>query len=193
MVRARRALRNRNRNIGRMKRALERDESGMKIIPPTDPPQYTELPWWPFTLAVGGSSDGKTNDKITFKSLQQSLIAHIFPSGTTAAKAFEIKVRTIRVWGLDKQLIQLTPYEIVGAGSHSLSVLRDYGGQMAFSRVGWKYGTGAHIDPMVDEETLIATVTTNGKYLIYVQVLLRVLQAPVVATSATSSIMSMLF
>lgn len=176
------------RNTTRIRRAINRIEYGTRITPSVDPPNYATVPWWSLTLVTTLTTPSSFN----YASLHEAILTTVLcdKSLITDVKAkqalnppqytkfsFEIRPVTIRVWGLAKQSITLLPYEIVGKGTHSLSPITDNGSGINFSRLGWRYGAAAKIDPNTSEEVLIAAVdgdiTEAKRALVYIQVVFR--------------------
>lgn len=159
----------------RLKRAVDRIETGVRFVPSADPPEYSRAPWWPLTVV-----DSITEaTQYTYKTLMTGILTAM---GYTAAQQtavganfYEVRVQTVRVWGLAKQAISLSPQEIVGAGTHRMRQLADMGSGINFSRLGWRFGSVSRIDPNVNEDVYICHVggdlSATKKALVYFQVL----------------------
>lgn len=158
----------------RLRRAIDRIDYGVKFVPGPDPPEFSTAPWWPITL-VFRIDAVKT---FHFSDLQKALYTafgvtqFIGEASAEITSPFEIRPQTIRVWGLAKQGINMDITEIIGAGTHRVKQLADMGSGINFSRLGWRYGLAANIDPNVAEDKIpIAAIIPNGKALVYIQVL----------------------
>lgn len=174
----------------RLKRAVDRIETGVKFVPSADPPEYSRAPWWPLTVVDSISA----STQYTYKTLMTGILTAM---GYTAAQQtavgtsfYEVRVQTVRVWGLAKQAISLTPQEVVGAGTHRMRQLADMGSGINFSRLGWRYGTVSRIDPNVNEDVYICHVggdlSDTKKALVYFQVLVCIAGAPQPKMSSTA-------
>lgn len=177
--------------VRRLKRAVDRIETGVRFVPSADPPEYTTAPWWPLTVV-----DKITAPKqYTYKILMTGILTQmgLTPAQQTALTStfFEVRIQTVRVWGLAKQAISLNPQEIVGAGTHRVRQLADMGSGINFSRLGWRYGTVSRIDPNVNEDVYIFHVggdlTKDQPALVYIQVLIAVAAAPQPSLAETLS------
>lgn len=156
-----------------LKRIIDRLDYGCKFVPSTDPPEFSRSPWWPVTLVFRPEAVSS----YSYRNIQDALKVFFgvkeFKDSTDAVfDPFLIRPQTIRMWGLEKQGINLEVYEIIGAGTHRVKQLADMGSGMNFSRVGWRYGASAQIDPNKAETVPVFAVTPNGKSLIYLQALI---------------------
>lgn len=180
MVRRRTRAARPNRRVtsmpSRVRRIVSRMETGRKITPPTDPPEFNPAPFWPYTLVVKHDKGETVKTDAIHASLLTSL-----GSDFSAAK-FSFKVLSVRTWGLNKQPIKLTVYEQIN-GSHQICNMSDYGGAVSFSRVGYRFGLSSKIDVHTKEDAtpvfaVSGTLSTTDMALTYIQLLIRVLSPP---------------
>lgn len=198
MVRSQRRRSNRgaNRNTRRIRRVVSQLDYGVKFVPSVDPPEYSRSPWWSFTLV-------SKPEKLTtygYDLIQEGLLASmgwssIMSAAPTPAKItnpFCFRIQSVRVWGLEKQAISLDVNEVVGT-THRIKQLADMGSGINFSRLGWKFGVAAQIDPGtsldVSKEHPLFTVGGTGKMLVYIQLLFSNAGAPY-ASLASSKVVS---
>lgn len=158
-----------------LKRMIDRIDYGVKFVPTADPPEFTRSPWWPVTIVFKPDTAATFNYKSVADALHVFFGVKRFPNPSDDTKSFYpflIRPQTVRMWGLDKQSINLEVYEIVGGGKHRTKQLADMGSGMNFSRLGWRYGAAAQFDPNSSEDTPIFSVTPNGKVIVYLQALI---------------------
>lgn len=169
-VTRRRRTGRRNLPTRRVVRAIHRAETGVRFTPPSDPPDYSRAPWWPLTLVDRLSAD----KKYTFADLHTGVNAAL--KFVKTDKQWSIRVLSVRIWGLSKQAIALSPFEIVSGSSHTVAQLADQGSGINFSRLGWRFGAAARIDPNVNENLAVCTVNGNitdkNPVLVYFQLLI---------------------
>lgn len=182
MVRARRSSKKPSGSSKRIKRTVNRLETGVKFTPSVDPPEYAAAPWWPMTIVdkITAEKQYKFSDIATGLLKMMGMTDIQIKSLTTGF--FEIRVQTVRVWGTAKQAIALRPAEILGAGTHRIRQLVDLGSGINFSRLGWRYGAVSRIDPNKNEDTYICHVggeiSADKPVLVYFQVMFAVAAAP---------------
>lgn len=166
-----------------VKRIVDRIDYGVKFTPGPDPPEYARAPWWSITLvATTTDSDTYTWETISGGILMAMGASALYDTAKPAkaiTDPFMIRLQTVRVWGLDKQPISLNVYDLTGQ-SHLVKQLTDMGSAINYSRIGWRFGVNAQIDPGDStSKSSLFTVTGHGKMLVYVQVLFCRKDAPV--------------
>lgn len=176
----------------RFRRAISRTTTGVRFVPPVDPPEYVSAPWWPFTLILIATGDEAVTAKIMYDQVLQQLDLKKFVSGT-ATVPLEMRLDSVRAWGLAKQPIQLSVYDRLGK-HHRLAELSDYGTPINYSRVGWRFGSLAHSDALgsTETETLyeVSGGSTANKILIYNHILIRIPNAPKPVQDALTALRS---
>lgn len=172
----------RKRNSSRsVIRAIDRAETGIRFVPSSDPPEWARSPWWSITI-TDTLSQAKT---YSYKDLNDGLLSSMGMSDAQktaiTGSFFLLRPVSIRAWGLQRQAISINIFEIVGTNGHRVKQLSDYGSGINFSRLGWRFGTAARIDPNSSESISVASVegaSTTSKVLVYWQLLFCVLKVP---------------
>lgn len=172
--------RRRNRP-SRFTRSVNRAAHGIRFTPSFDPPDYAAGPWWPITVVLGSTSDTRFNmNSVYTAALTQLSWQNYYKENTKENVPMELRLLSVRAWGLDKQPIQLTIYDRLGSGQ-KLAELSDYGTPVQYSRLGWKFGNVSTQDSVVWSDTNVlfeVTTSSTGKVLIYVQALIRTTNSP---------------
>lgn len=180
--------------LGRVKRVVNRTTLGMRITPSNDPPEYSAGPWWPLTIVDIATGD----TDYTPEKIHKGILAL---TGLTGYKngsenlTFKFRVLSVRAWGIDKQPIQLAVTETHGSTSNWVKEMNDFGTLLNYSKLGWKFGdVFIHRVFSSEEKHSLFQVAEKGtvdKILVYIQVLIRVPNAPDPALSRFTSISQM--
>lgn len=158
-----------------IRRAVNRISLGMRITPNPDPPAYTADPWWPLTIVDSVSVD----TLYTPAKIHGGIISSLsFVTDTTKGVTFKFRVLTVRAWGLDKQPIQMS----VTDGTSWVREMNDFGAATIYSRLGWRFGD-IFINRVFESkgtDTLFSVSQADkaGKILVYIQVMIKVPNAP---------------
>lgn len=177
MVRSRPRRQRRNAPLSNRRhlvRTVHRTELGMEFVPPTDPPRWTQSPWWPLTMTATVSVD--TIFSVT--ALHTLLLAHLDLKAAANSKAeppkFRIRIQTVRTWGLNKQPLMLEIYRVNAIGS-VIKQIADNGSALNYSRLGWRFGLDSQIAiEGKDTDAVFAvkgTLDSTSKALIYISIL----------------------
>lgn len=161
----------------------------MRITPSVDPPQYTANPWWPLTIMETVSADKSWTPVDVHASILDTLAlkgATVPGQGTENKVPLEFKFRvlTVRMWGIDKQPIQLAVCDASDMDSSSWThEFNDFASGIQFSRVGWKFGDVFSHRVMTTAQSKMVLFALGqgpkpGKVLVYIQVLIRLPNAP---------------
>lgn len=185
-----RNLRKRSATTGRLRRMVNRVSLGSRIVPTTDPPEYTAGPWWPLTIVdtVAGDKD------FTPTYLHSGILAALNLTGAKDAKGnpltFKFRLLSVRAWGMAKQPIQLAVTETHGTSSNWVKEINDFGSPINYSRVGWRFGDvfTHRVFSSTETQSLfqVAESGSTDKILVYIQVLMRVPNAPDPAVTLSS-------
>lgn len=170
----------------RLKRYVDRIESGVRFVPPVDPPEFSRAPWWPMTLVFNSIKD----EDYTASNIIDGIITRLYEAkdAGTGQKAFVFRMQSVRIWGLAKQAISLDIKELIG-GSNNLRQFSDLGSGIQFSRLGFRYGTSSRIDPIAYGTTVLFHVSgasSTNKILVYVQILFSSLSGKTPSLTNTS-------
>lgn len=167
---------------GRLRRIVNRVSLGSRITPSADPPEYTAGPWWPLTIvdSVSGDTD------YTPKKIHEGILALLSLTGAKLGNkeplTFKFRVLSVRAWGVAKQPIQLAVTETHGDTSNWVKEINDFGTPFTYSRLGWRFGDVFMHRVFTSTETIslfqVAEAGTTDKILVYIQVLIRVPNAP---------------
>lgn len=158
----------------RFRRMVSRLETGIKITPPVDPPEFNRAPWHAMTVVFKSVKDEvyKPSDIITYIATN---ITGDKTLASTVGKNIIIKLQTVRIWGLAKQAINLNVTEVIGNGPHNMRQFTDLGSGINYSRLGYKYGTISRIDPLdinyTEDLFDVGGATETAPILVYIQVL----------------------
>lgn len=166
---------------GRLKRMVNKTVLGTRIIPSADPPEYTAGPWWPLTIVDSVSAD----TTYTGVKLHQGILATLnltdYKKASTAL-TFKFRVVSVRAWGLDKQPIQLAVTETHGTTANWVKEMNDFGTPLTYSRLGWRFGDAFihRVFTSEDKQEVfqVAQSGSTNKILVYIQVMIRVPNAP---------------
>lgn len=166
----------------RIRRIVNRTSLGTRILPSVDPPEYTAGPWWPLTIVDSVKGD----TQYTGKKIHEGILALLGLTGAKQADStplnFKFRLLSVRAWGLAKQPIQLSVTETHSTSTNWVKEINDFGTPLAYSRVGWRFGdVFVHqVHSYQDTSTLFFTGEsgTEDKILLYIQVLIRVPNAP---------------
>lgn len=151
---------------------------GAELKPSFDQPSWVSAPWWPLTLV---SETTSTSVNYTGESLHAlalvSLALGEFKNGDKSV-GFNIRILTVRAWGLDRQPITLTIYCNGETGCRKLRQLNDRGSPIHYSCLGWRYGKASFSTlntECANDTTVIfqLTQTEQKRISVYVQVLLQ--------------------
>lgn len=152
---------------------IDRIDLGVKFTPSADPPEFSRAPWWPVTLVFAPTQPETYNYSHIAKALETFFGLAFKDKDGKEVFPFIVRPQTVRMWGLAKQAINLEIYEILGK-THRVKQLADMGSGINFSRLGWRYGVAAQIDPNINEAIPLFSVTPNGKSIVYLQALIAV-------------------
>lgn len=175
-----------SRQPRRVRRLISRMNLGSRITPSVDPPQFTASPWWPLTVMMTVLKDTSWSPKTVHEAILASLGltgAKYIYEGKETALEFKFRITTVRVWGLDKQPIQLAVCDASDATStHWTHEFNDFASGVQFSRLGWRFGdVFVHRVLAANQEFPLFAVGQkhdNETVLVYVQVLIRMPNAP---------------
>lgn len=177
----RRNPRRRAATASRLRRLVNRVSLGARITPSTDPPVYTAGPWWPLTLVDSVAGDTDFTPEYIHKGILDMLSLTGAKIGEKAL-VFKFRVLSVRAWGMAKQPIQLAVTETHGTKSNWVKEINDFGTPVNYSRVGWRFGDVfiQRVFTSTETQTLfqVAQAGTTDKILVYIQVLIRVPNAP---------------
>lgn len=158
-------------NVRRLGRALTRATHGVRLVPSLDPPEFTSCPWWPLTVTFSVTADSYVVPKTVFQAIRSQL------QWTALKVPFNIRLVSVRCWGLAKQPIQLAIYDHLGT-KQMMAEMADYGDPVKYSRLGWKFGRVGLTDALAETDTdvlfAISGATDTQKVLVYLQLLWRV-------------------
>lgn len=174
MVNRRRNRRNSGAAPRRIRKLIGKMELGTKFTPSVDPPEVTTAPWNAVTLVWKANKSFSISYKDCYKKLLSILGLKTWtkPDDKVNEDPVTFRIETVRVWGLDKQAINVSVFELIGGGPDRIKQLADYGSGINFSRIGWRWGANARIDPgSADASTSIVECATTGNVLLYLQVL----------------------
>lgn len=195
--------RGRNRNatsVRRIRRMITRVETGVQFVPPLDPPTFAAAPWWPITLNMTVSSE----TVFSYNDLHTGLVKAVgldkikdSTDATIVNNYFQIRPVSVRVWGLSRQVIRLGIYEILSTGLHRLKTVTDSGTPINYSRLGWRFGVAARIDPNANEGVKIFSVAgdlaTDKKAYVMVQILFCIRDVPAATGPVPGPITTILY
>lgn len=170
----------------RVRRLVSRMNLGSRITPTVDPPQFTACPWWPLTVMETVIKDTVWTPKTVHASILATLGltgAKYIDKGNEVDLEFKFRISTVRMWGLDKQPIQLAVCDASDESStHWTHEFNDFASGIQFSRLGWRFGdVFVHrVLTAKQDFTLFALgqQSSNRTVLVYIQVLLRIPNAP---------------
>lgn len=172
----------RTNRTGRLKRVVNRTTLGMRIIPSLDPPEYAAGPWWPLTLVDIAKGDVDYTPKKIHQGILTMLDLTGYTKGATTELNFKFRVLSVRAWGLAKQPIQLAVTETHSNTSNWVKEINDFGTPLGYSRVGWRFGDifVHRVFDYTEAQSLfqVAESGSTDKILVYIQVLIRVPNAP---------------
>lgn len=160
-------------------------EQGVEFKPSFDQPSWASAPWWPLTLVANATAASTTfSAKVIHALLTKSTN---FP-GTVA---FNLRILTVRVWGLDRQPITLDVYDNSIGGCRKLKQLNDRGSPIHYSCLGWRFGKASYAMLNTDcgkDDMAIFTVAQPAaepatKVAVYIQTLIQLTGVPDVATA----------
>lgn len=167
----------------RLQRIIDRVETGVKFVPGVDPPEYARSPWWPITVVDLLKSDKQyTSEDLHTGVFAMMGISSVMNTANPPLKIvdfFELRVQTVRIWGMAKQPISLSVAEIFGKGTHRIRQLADHGSAINYSRLGWRFGSASRVDPVLaSDKTYICHVggdISDAKHvLVYFQVMVSI-------------------
>lgn len=170
---------------GSMRRLIHSINLGRSIVPPADPPTYAGGPWWPLTVSTVVTG---TDKYFKPKDIHSALLACLKLTGFTKGDIgleFRFRLLSVRVWGTKPNIpIQLSPCDFTGPGSIWVKEINDYGSPYRYSRVGWEFGDAfTHrvfsLRPEDDQTIFTISASTKTKFLVYMQILIRVPSAAV--------------
>lgn len=176
-----RARQNRRRGVPRravatVARRVSHIDTGVQFQCSSDQPPWTAAPWWPLTAVTNATAKSTT---FSFKTIHALVLTSL---GVTTA-SFNIRVLTVRAWGLDKQPITMTVY---GSGSKcsTLAQINDRGSFMHYSRLAWRFGKASFstLDTgcASDDTNVFKLDQASGKTSVYLQLLIQPATVPVV-------------
>lgn len=152
----------------RVRRVITRTDTGFKFTPRADPPEFVVAPWWPLTLKMS-ISDLKEETSLSPKDISEAIENQTGLKGVT----FDMRILSIRVWGLAQHSLSMIVYDTLGDHSRWNNV-SDSGSPINFSRVGWKFGAVASLQShSASTQTVLAKIKgSDGAAIAYVQLLL---------------------
>lgn len=165
----------------RLGRLITRASHGIRFNPPVDPPEYVSNPWWPITTVFNVDSNSQIQAIHVYSAVITQLGFGDYVNTESKNIPLEMRLVSVRIWGLHKQPIQLAIYDHVGK-KNRFTEISDFGSSVQYSRAGWRYGRIATYDALTaEEEDVLFDVTgasTSQKILVYVQLLIRTANAP---------------
>lgn len=186
----RRRLPLRTKNIVRR---VSNIDIGVEFKPPLDQPPWTSAPWWSLTL-VSNATASSTNftGQVIHALVLKSLALTEYKSGTNTIK-FNLRILTVRIWGLDRQPITLDIYDNSNSGCRKLKQLNDRGSPIHFSCLGWRFGKASYAALNTDCQNDTTSIFTVGqpsgstKIAVYIQTLIQVQGVPSVTDILAAS------
>lgn len=159
-------------------RIIRKAEFGVEIRPSAKMPSVTTAPWWPYTLVF-------LVDKTTTMSAKELHNGLITTLGFQTTEKLNLRILSVRVWGVVDKPISLDIYEQV-AGKHKLRQLSDFGSAIEHSRIGYRFGVQRYIDAMqvMDETAVFAidgyfgTTTKKETARVFVQLMFQRVAVP---------------
>lgn len=177
----------------RFRRAISRTTTGVRFVPPVDPPEYVSAPWWPMTLILIAVTDETVTAQKLYQQVLEQLDVKKYVSMDKSTVPLEMRIDSVRAWGLARQPIQLSVYDRLGK-HHRVAEISDYGTPIQYSRVGWRFGSIAHADALGQTETdvlyEISGATSTNKILLYNHILIRIPNAPKPVQAASIALRS---
>lgn len=148
---------------------------GAQLRPPFDPPPIVERPWNSMTLVIGFAGD---------KLIKVSDIAPVLWSQagfTGNTPKLEIRVRSVRVWGLSvARPIRLLVYGFSDGAVPARQVLEDWPALNHYPRTGWVWNaalqTGSYSEGSSESLFQVDVGTSGGKgipWIAYIDILWR--------------------
>jgi len=182
MNRGRRAPRRRNRGTVRTSTIVRRVsnlDTGLEFTPSLDQPSWASAPWWPITVVseVKVESAGYTG-AVLHSLVLKSLSLEGFKLGDKKI-TFNMRVLTVRIWGLSRQPITLDVYDNSSSGCRKLKQLNDRGSPIHYSRLAWRFGKASYAmlnTECVDDNSpifVVAQPSTSTIVSVYVQLLIQ--------------------
>lgn len=164
-------------------KVISRRDTGFCFSPRPDPPAWKASPWWPFTLFFSFTQASSIKANQLDAVVSAALGWKDYVKGT-ANIPMAYRMQSVRAYGLSSQPIQLDAYELI-SGKHIAQSFNDMGGKFTYSSVGFRWGTQSKIDILTNgDDTPIFYVNGfagDSTIVVYLQVLLRALDAPVPA------------
>lgn len=191
MVRVRnsRSLRRTTRPVRKVGRLVNKYAHGVQIRPSADPPSFIAGPWWPITVVLKADSDMTYVPLSLYTAVKEQLSWSAFVDTNKYGIPIEMRLVSVRSWGIGRKPVQLTIYDHLG-GKHRIAEISDYGTPTAYSRVGWKFGNIGTGDALQIEDTDPLFQVSGGKtdniVISYVQLLIRAQNAPKPVTTLES-------
>lgn len=179
MVRVNRSARRPRRPVRTRQiiRRIENSDIGCEFRPSFDPPAWASAPWWPFTVVLSHSVDSSVSATTLHAAVMVALNLDGFNNSSKQSVSFNLRLLTVRVWGLNKQPITLGIR--TGNSAGPIKLLNDRGSPIHYSKLAWRFGRASFA--MLDSEssndkTVLYTVggaSAEGKVLSYVQMLIQ--------------------
>jgi len=181
MVRVNRSVRRQRRPVRTRQiiRRIENSDIGCEFKPSLDPPAWASAPWWPLTVVLTHSADSNITAQAIHAAVLVSLNLDAFANTAKPPQkvTFNMRLLTVRAWGLNKQPITLGIR--TGNSAGPIKLLNDRGSPIHYSRLAWRFGRASFA--MLDSEsssdrTVLYSIgggTPDGKVLSYVQLLVQ--------------------
>jgi len=171
-------------------RRVNNIDFGVEFHPPYDQPSWASAPWWALTIVSNATAKSTT---FTGKALHALIIASLnlsaFVNTAKVTPSFNIRVQTVRIWGLERQPITLEIYDNSTAGCRKLKQLNDRGSPIHYSCLGWRFGKASYAmlntDCASDDTTIfsVGQSADNHPISVYVQLLIQLQGIPAVSHS----------
>lgn len=192
MPRNRRILQRKNRRTARTSTIVRRVTNidiGVEFKPSLDQPSWSSAPWWPITVVSEASLTKTPYTGVVLHALViKSLALENFKNGTELV-AFNLRVLTVRAWGLDRQPITLDVYDNSNSGCRKLKQLNDRGSPIHYSCLAWRFGKASYAmlntDCSKDKLPIfeVSQPTASTKISVYVQLLVQRQGVPAAAVT----------
>lgn len=160
-------------------RRVENIDIGVEFKPTLDQPRWTSAPWWPITVVSDIAAPTSYSFKVLHALVLTSLNLDKFKEGTKTI-VFNVRVQTVRVWGLNRQPITLEIFSNSPVGCKKMKQLNDRGSPIHYSHLAWRFGRSsfAYLETGCDtDDTTVFSVSgaldASNKASVYVQLLVQ--------------------